>query len=405
MRVGIHVASSLAQEGGGFTFESEILQAVLQLRDLTNHEFVLFAPDAIVPLTMDIDATVPYVSLHQTTQEKLIFSATRLQRALAKKIKNPNKPWRVEHWQEFIRPQLLKHRIDLVWSLSPWFLSLEVPYITTVWDLQHRLQPFFPELQVNDSWYAREDNYENLLRRAAVILTGTEVGKAEIQLFYQIPAERIQVVPMPTPGFALSGTHQTGINVLEKYQIPDHYLFYPAQFWPHKNHANLLLALKFLIDHHQLHIPLVLAGTDKENLSYVQNLVVELGLREQVFFLGFVPQEDLIELYKHAFALTFVSFFGPDNLPPLEAFALGCPVIAAQVSGAEEQLGDAAFLVDPTSIEAIARAIKTLTDQPEKRQSLIHLGRQRAKQWTCHDYAKSVFPILDDFAAIRRCWP
>ncbi len=53
-----------------------------------------------------------------------------------------------------------------------------------------------------------------------------------------------------------------------------------------------------------------------------------------------------------------MTFFGPENLPPLEAFALKCPVIASNVSGSEEQLGDAAILVNPVNPEEIAQAIQ-----------------------------------------------
>ncbi|MFM6269445.1 MAG: glycosyltransferase, partial [Dolichospermum sp.] len=55
----------------------------------------------------------------------------------------------------------------------------------------------------------------------------------------------------------------------------------------------------------------------------------------------------MTSLYINAFSLAFMSFFGPDNLPPLEAMALGCPVIASKVSGSEEQLGNNALLVNP----------------------------------------------------------
>jgi glycosyltransferase involved in cell wall biosynthesis len=112
----------------------------------------------------------------------------------------------------------------------------------------------------------------------------------------------------------------------------------------------------------------------------------------------------MISLYQNAFALTYMTFFGPDNLPPLEAFALGCPVIASKVSGAEEQLGDAALLVDPKNPEQIADAIFKLYNSPDLRKILIDRGSKRAQKWTGHDYVRNIFSILDEFEAIRRCW-
>ena len=149
---------------------------------------------------------------------------------------------------------------------------------------------------------------------------------------------------------------------------------------------------------------MVLVGADQGNEAYVREMVVKLDLSKQVYFLGFVPQSDMQQLYQNAFALTFLSFFGPDNLPPLEAMALGCPVIASNVSGASEQLQDAALLVDPKQPEEVAIAVKSLLEDAALRQNLIETGSLRAKQWMADDYIGEIFSVLDDFEAIRRCW-
>jgi glycosyltransferase involved in cell wall biosynthesis len=181
-------------------------------------------------------------------------------------------------------------------------------------------------------------------------------------------------------------------------------LFYPAQFWAHKNHVNLLLAVHKLREDYGLTFPVVFVGSDKGNVNYVKKWVEDLGLDRQVHFLGFVPQADLIALYRNAFALTYLTFFGPENLPPLEAFALKCPVIASDVSGAREQLRDAALLVDPADPAACAQAIKSLHDDSQLRIALIERGLNRASGWTGRDFVRGVFSIFDEFEAIRRCW-
>ena len=127
------------------------------------------------------------------------------------------------------------------------------------------------------------------------------------------------------------------------------YLLYPAQFWSHKNHATLLRALALLPEY-----TLACVGSDKGYLDHVRGLARELGVLDRVRFLGFVETDELVALYRGAHALVYLSFFGPENLPPLEAFALGCPVVQADVAGAREQLGDAALLVPPTDPRAVA---------------------------------------------------
>jgi glycosyltransferase involved in cell wall biosynthesis len=270
--------------------------------------------------------------------------------------------------------------------------------------LQHRVQPWFPELDGDIGWQARERYYSWFLPRATVVIAGTEVGRKEIELFYKVPADRIKILPHPTPRFALDAPPDSGDRVLKKYGIPDKYLYYPAQFWSHKNHANLLLAARKLRDEHKLVLPVVLVGSDKGNLGYIRRLVKRLDLTSQVYFLGFVCLADLIALYRRAFALTYVTFFGPENLPPLEAFALGCPVIASNVPGAQEQLGDAALLVNPRDPDDIALAVKNLFTNQELRNVLLQRGRERALKWTARDFVKGIFSILDSFEAVRRCW-
>jgi glycosyltransferase involved in cell wall biosynthesis len=147
----------------------------------------------------------------------------------------------------------------------------------------------------------------------------------------------------------------------------------------------------------------VFVGADKGNLSYVQEYARRLGLADRVRFLDFVSQEELLELYRGAFCLVYPSFFGPDNLPPLEAFAIGCPVLAADVAGAREQLGEAAIFFPPTQETKLAEAILSLRND-ETRERLVLAGHARAKLHRWDDYALRVIESLDEFAAIRRAW-
>ena len=181
-------------------------------------------------------------------------------------------------------------------------------------------------------------------------------------------------------------------------------LLYPAQFWSHKNHVNLLLAAAALKSEHEIDLPVVFVGSDKGNQEFVRTFAAQLNPAIDVAFLGFVPTQDLVALYRGAFALAYVTFFGPENLPTLEAFALGCPVVASDVDGAREQLSDAALFVNPRDPANIAAAIKSLYDDNNLRQSLIAKGRARAERWTAKDFVRGVFHALDEFEPVRRCW-
>src|SRR5205823_751648 len=111
-------------------------------------------------------------------------------------------------------------------------------------------------------------------------------------------------------------------------------------------------------------------------------LTGELGLAGQVRFLGYVPDEDISALYRRALVLVMPTFFGPTNIPYLEAWSLGCPVITSDVRGLPEQVGDAGLLVDPRDEGALAEAIWRLRSDEALRRSLVERGRRKVAEWT-----------------------
>lgn len=299
---------------------------------------------------------------------------------------------------------VMRHKVDLVWFLSIATVDIDIPHILPVWDLQHCLQTFFPEVSSGGEYLARNKAYQHFLPRATYILTGTEQGKKEISFFYRIPEDRIVVTPLPLPQY-MSGEPVERPGELAPFGLErGNFIFYPAQFWPHKNHVALLETLRILKSTSELRLKLVLTGSDHGNLRYVREQIAEKGLVEDVALLGFVETQSILWLYQNAFALTYPSFFGPDNIPPLEAFSAGCPVIAANVKGALDQMGDAALLVDPQDEKGFAAALLRLAREPRLRETLVDRGRRVAQERTAEAYVRNVFELMDGFSSIRRCW-
>jgi len=401
VRVGVFLGSQTPKMGGGFTFQDDVLQALVRLE--SKHSFVVFSYSARTAINQVTAKHLKFVSLRRSFWKLAISNLPVITAKVIKKVPMVRN-WLVMTPIPSFKRIIRDNGIDIAWFVSPGYGEVDVPYICTVWDLQHRLQPWFPEVSAKDEWNTREKLHSTGIRRASAVIIGTQSGRQEIINFYGVPSERVKLIPHPTPGFALNAPPDKNKQVLTKYGIPEGYLFYPGQFWAHKNHVGLLLAVKVLLEKHGLVLPVVFVGSDMGNLQHVRRLVDRLGLSAQVHFLGFVPREDLIGLYRNAFALTYMTFFGPENLPPLEAFALGCPVIASNVSGAEEQLGDAALLVDPKDERQIADAIKRLHDDSALRDTLVSHGLARASKWTADDFVKGVLSIIDEFEPIRRCW-
>jgi glycosyltransferase involved in cell wall biosynthesis len=415
MRIALFLGGYVQANSGVYTFEQQLLYALAEFKNSSDHEFFVFGWSQDVPVEISSSSHIHFDRNVKNSKTGFRFKFAKL--VYSKIFKHINQTYIIK-FQIFIKNLLFNESLNILKKIEAyqiemaWFLALdcptmEIPYIATVWDVQHRLQPYFPEVSTKGKWINRETYFSETLRRAAFIVTGTKVGQREIEQLFNIPSERIRVIPFPTPKFALAAfddSNSVRDKILKKYNISQDYLFYPAQFWPHKNHIGLLLALKHLKEDYNLSFLMAFTGSDKGNFEFIKQKVDALSLSKQVIFTGFVPPEDLVSLYQNAFALTFTSFFGPDNLPPLEAFALGCPVIASSVPGAEEQLGNAAILVDPKDPLEIAKAIIALKENPDLRQTLIQRGHARAKQWTGQDYIREICTILDDFVPIRRCW-
>jgi glycosyltransferase involved in cell wall biosynthesis len=409
MKVGLYIAGGTSPIwGGGHTFVIELLSALDRMRGRCNHELMLCYYQSGEELArqfssfsgLNLDAArAEVLSKREKFVERLPNFVQRIRRFVQRTYHGALVPSSVED------RVYLREGIEFIVQLNPFAaLRTNVPFATTVWDLEHRKSPWFPESGRLQEWNDRENIYGTPLRRAAMIYTGTHQGRLEIASFYQLPADRIKVFPFGTPEFALALSNKPqNPELLHKYKLSTEYIFYPAIFFPHKNHVLVLEACKIIGEMTPWTPEVVFVGADQGNLGYVQEYARKLGLADRVRFLGFVDQHDLVQLYKGAFCLAYPSFFGPDNLPPLEALAIGCPVVAADVPGAREHLGEAAIFFPPTQETKLAEAILSLRNR-ETRERLVLAGHTRARLHTWDHYALHLIESLDDFAAIRRAW-
>lgn len=383
MKIAVVLDQYYTHDGGAFTFQGELVRALELVAPESQHQFIVLSPTDI-----QIES-VSNLSWQRYSKPGL------MERALLKFFRYFPGVEDGLSWQSSLECQIDCIGAELAWFLSPRLRVMKMSFVPLVLDLQHRLQPQFPEVSAGGEWQTRESHYRRCLPKARFVVAGTQAGRDEIVRFYNVAPEKIALLPHPTPQAALESLVHDDGQVLADFGLQPGYLLYPAQLWMHKNHSNLLLALAEL-KKAGLTLQLVLTGSDFGARRSIQRLIKLHGLEKQVKFLDYVSREDLYALYRNALALTYMSFFGPENLPPLEAFALGCPVIAARVSGAEEQLGQAAVLVNPADPAEIAVAVRGLHSDPRQRQRLIAAGRTRAQAWTTQDFVRGAVQAFDE---------
>lgn len=374
MRIGIYLSGVDKKTGGAHTFEYGILTSLLDYKDNENIFIFSYSDDSRFN-----DTKINYIKLPRVNKLK--------------------EKWRISRYYiSNLDKELKKRQVDILWCASQSLVEpVDIPYIFTMWDLDHIIYPFFPEVSIDRTWENRENFFYNIIKRAVFVFTGTETGKREIEKFYNVNESKIKVIPMPSPRFD---------NISERKidNIYSNYLFYPATYYPHKNHIRILETLLILDKKYNIKLSAVFVGNNGGNKDYIISKCKELNLSGRVLLIDFITSEELLYLYKNAIALIFASYFGPDNIPPLEAFSLKCPVIAARVSGTEEQLGKNALFVDPDNPEDFASAVLKIMFDKNFKENMIINAFNFVNAWTFNDYTNKALSLISSFNSVRSCW-
>ena len=408
MKIAVYLEKIDPDSGGGFTFQSSILRAIAEGKDSSPHEFVFVTRDTDAKTISGIE--IISLSDFSNTRVRERPSITEYGKRFWKKLVGRLAKSEARYLHELEIPFKLliaAHNIRMVWFASLETIAVKVPFIATVWDLQHRLQPYFPEVSTDGwDWQSREDHYSYFLPRASAVVVGTMRGKEEVERFYGVAEEIVHVIPFAIPDDVVEFDAPSSASIVSPLSEGERYLLYPAQFWPHKNHVGLLDAVATLERNGENQFDsLLLVGADKGNLKFVKDYANSLNLKTNIHFMGFIEREALLQLYSQALLLVFPSFFGPDNIPPLEALGLGCPVCAADVPGAREQLGDLAWYFDPADPEKIASQLQlVLAMTPEERKKRVASGMALNKTLTGKNYLKAINAALDELTPKLRCW-
>jgi glycosyltransferase involved in cell wall biosynthesis len=213
---------------------------------------------------------------------------------------------------------LHENSIDLVYFLSPdgRYKDLErINYIATVWDLCHRDDPEFPEVRWDRQSEIRDNNYRQFLPKATAIFVDSAFSQKNIAHRYGLDTGRIHVMPFEAAVATQYWVSTAGnswkrkVDLKKKYGLQVPYVFYPAQFWAHKNHIYLLQGLATLKSKYGLNVGAIFVGSDKGNLEYVKKSAISLGLADVIKFGGFVSIDEIPLLYNQSLALVMPTYF------------------------------------------------------------------------------------------------
>lgn len=410
MRIGIYIPSNTSpNDGGSFGYYSQLLKTILNTQ--TQHQFVILGTKSSIENfkknnILSNDLAVINIASSSDLQLFLLRLFSRLFSLFFLKNINAFLNNKISDRYAAI---FKDKKINFIYNLVPGeYLTLDIPYITTVWDVGYKNVNQFPEVSGHTEYMKRDSKYNLLLSRASLIAVESEAGKNDVIFYFRIKPEKIIVIPL-FPGnvieYVISDEEQK--QWLQSKNItPKSFIFYPAQFWAHKNHINLLKALSILKQKFEISFLLILTGSNKGNWNYIKKKIIEYNLQDQVQYLGLISEQELTILYKNAYALVMPTFLGPTTMPVLEAISLSCPVICSNFEGHKEQLNNAALYFSPNNPNEIAEKIKLLITTPELRTTLIHNGNSIISSGK-NSVQNSVHLLLEafnNFENIRDCW-
>jgi glycosyltransferase involved in cell wall biosynthesis len=258
--------------------------------------------------------------------------------------------------------------------------TTELPSIYQPHDLQHL---HLPNLFSGWERARREAIYRTHCDRAALVVAMTSWGRRDFVESYDLPPEKVGVVPGGSVLREYPAPTEADLDRLRsRLSLPEAFLLYPAQTWPHKNHVRLLEAIARLRDESGTAIPLICPGKQTRHYRDIRDLVSSLGLAETTSFPGFVSSLELRGLYELGTALVFPSRFEGWGLPVCEAFDAGLPVASSTATGLPDVVGDAGLLFDPDDVPEMASQLQRLWTDPELRARLRERGRKRAARFS-----------------------
>jgi len=280
-------------------------------------------------------------------------------------------------------------------------LGCPVPVVVSVHDVSFLEHPgFFPcyrALQLRLT-------VQQTIRKAARILTGSEFSRDCIARAYQLDPDRIAVVPnAAADGFHPVRRETALARIRERFVITAPFILSVGDLQPRKNPVGLIEAFGRMIQNHP-HLPhhLVLAGKETWFGRRVRDAAKRSGVADRIRFLGFVSDDDLLNLYNACELFCFPSFYEGFGLPVLEAMACGAAVACSNTSAVPEVADGAALLFNPHNADEIARAMLDLIVHADLRARMCRLGLQRATHFSWRKTAQETLNVYYDVLERRR---
>lgn len=382
MLIGIDASRALrTQATGTERYAQEIIRALLTLPQARAHRWRLYAHERA-----DLAAFLPAGEAPAAELCLLPWRRAWTHRALAAEV--VRRPPGVLFVPAHVVPCVLPAR-----RLPP--------CVVTVHDLGYRA---FPQAHPLPQRLYLEWSTRWSAHAAARVIAVSEATRGDLARAYGTPTAKITVVHEAAAPAPAAGPDEIAA-VQARHGLARPYALYVGTLQPRKNLVRLMQAYARLHSRHDggkdPGFDLVLAGAPGWLSAPIRDEAARLqqaGLAGRIHLAGFVPDGDLAPLLRGARLFCYPSLYEGFGLPILEAQSAGVPVVTARNSSLPEVAGDAALLVDPEDVDALAAAMLTLSRDEGLRQRLIEAGYANVARFSWEKAARETLAVLEEAA-------
>jgi glycosyltransferase involved in cell wall biosynthesis len=235
--------------------------------------------------------------------------------------------------------------------------------------------------------------------RADLILTPTWTGRDQLLEYFDLPEEKVDVIPFGFNERFLKQCDPEEINrVKQKHAITGEYILTVGDLHPRKNLVRLIDAFNLLKETRRIPHQLVIVGKERWRAEEIYKKASSCSARQAIIFTGYVPFEELRVLYQGAALFAFPSLDEGFGLPVHEAMASRLPVVVSNRGALPEVAGEAALVVDPLSIEEIKSAMLRVLESPIFREELIKRGLEQIKGFSWEESCRKMLLLYQDLS-------
>jgi glycosyltransferase involved in cell wall biosynthesis len=273
-----------------------------------------------------------------------------------------------------------KHSIDIIHCPYQYIpVTKRAKLIPTLHDVQ---EIHFPEYFTPQAIAHRKVTYTDFINRAHAVVVSYNHVKQDLVTYYKTNPDKVHVILLDMQNLWFEAYTEKDAESLGHLHLPEKFLLYPANTWKHKNHLRVIEALKYLSDKHGTQVNIVFTGHQNEHYTEISKRVRELGIGEQVHFLGNISNTLLYTLYKECYGVVVPTTYEAGSFPLMESMLLGVPVICSNVTSLPETIGHPDFVFDPFSVENMGTKILELWTSEEFRLRALQNSRAESKKLT-----------------------